>query len=437
MIKLTLPKRTPPQKKISNSNKRFKVVCFGRQSGKTTNGLWRMTRVLEGPENAIYWHILQTNSAAEVAFNRFVKLFPRDSWDVLFEKRPNESERTVFLVGNRQVHFKSGDNFQNLRAETLHGCIIDECREQDAALWKQVIRPMLGRYKGWCDFYSTPNGFDWFYDLYQNALKYPDEWEVFHAPSTEAWWWTPEEIISAKQTMSDAEFAQEIMAEFRDLTQGKAYLTFSKDNILNKNPFTIDGTINPYLPIHIGLDFNVSPMSWCLAQKKGDHLHFFDEISMKGTNTQECVKVLIDKVKDHKLGVILVGDASGNSQSTKSDGKSDYDILCQALDSNNIKWINLTPSFNPGVRDRVNTINARLRSATGQVHITVDETKCPELKKDFERVVWKMNAGKNIVDQTTDKDRTHMSDAAGYLVCQVLPIDVASKKPGVLSVIVR
>lgn len=436
MIKLTLPKRTEPQKLITNSKARFRIGCFGRQSGKTTVGLWLLAKVLEGPNNAIYWHILQTNSAAEVAFNRFVKLFPRESWDVVFEKKPNESEKTVFLTGNVQVHFKSGDNFQALRAETLHGCIIDECREQDPRLWKQVIRPMLGRYKGWAYFFSTPNGFDWFYDLYQSAKENPDEWECFHFPSTAAWWWTPEEIDSARKTMSEAEFAQEIMAEFRDLTQGKAYLSFSSDNIRTDNPFVTGHKYNKYLPIYVGLDFNISPMSWCLAQRRGEHMHFVEEISIKGTNTQEVSKVLVEKVKDHSLGIIIVGDASGNSKSTKSDGRSDYDILCNELDRNGIKWINLTPEVNPGVKDRVNTVNARLRSATGDIHVTVNP-ECKELIKDFERVVWKNNSNRNILDQTTDKDRTHMSDAAGYLLCQVLPIDVSSSKPGTLAVITR
>ena len=93
--------------------------------------------------------------------------------------------------------------------------------------------------------------------------------------------------------MSEAKFAQEIMAEFRDLTQGKAYLSFSSDNIRTDNPFVTGQKYNKYLPIYVGLDFNISPMSWCLAQRRGEHMHFVEEISIKGTNTQEVSKVFV------------------------------------------------------------------------------------------------------------------------------------------------
>ena len=438
-MKLILPARTPPQKRISESDKRFKVAVWGRQSGKTTYGTWTMAqRPLTGPRNGVYWYILQTHNAAEIAFNRYVNLFPRDSWAHVWAKRPNESEKTVFLTGGRNVFFKSGENFEDLRSETLHGAVIDECRQQRHELWSQIIRPMLGRHKGWCDFLSTPNGYDWFYDLYTAANNEPNEWATFHAPSTEAWWWSAEEIASAKKTMSEAEYAQEILAEFRDLTAGRAYANFGAHNKLVQNPFVEFGKeYSPYLPIHVALDFNISPMSWSLAQKKAEHMHFTDEINLMNSNTQEASRLLIEKVKDHKMGLVLCGDATGNARQRAAAGKSDYDILCAMLDDARIKWMNLTPESNPGVKDRVNTVNARLKSASGEVHITVNPEKCPKLVKDFERVTWKENSSSMILDQTKDKSLTHPSDGAGYLICQTLPILSASSKPGVLSVIIR
>lgn len=437
MINLTLPSRTEPQKKISNSKARFKVVCFGRQSGKTTQGIWRMARTLEGPKNAIYWYVLQTYSAAEIAFTRFVNLFPYEARQIIFEREPNKSELCVYLAGNRQIFFKSGDNFQNLRAETLHGLIIDECREQDPAVWKQVTRPMLARYKGWAEFYSTPNGFDWFYDLFEFAKTDP-EWAAFQAPSTEAPWWTPDEIDSAKRSMSEAEFAQEILAEFRDLAQGKAYLNFGPHNKLSQNPFASLGeSLNQFLPIHVGMDFNITPMAWTLSQKKHNKMHFFDELFLRGSNTQEAALALVEKVKGHKPGLVLVGDATARASQRAAAGSSDYDILCQILDQHKIKWINLTPESNPTVKDRVNTVNARLKSASGEVFVTVDPVGCPNLTKDFERVVWKQGSGNAVLDQMTDKERTHASDGAGYLICQTLPIESASSPVGTLSVIIR
>lgn len=393
---------------------------------------------INGDRDRVYWHVLQTYSAAEVAFNRYIQLFPRDSWSYLWAKKPNESEKTIFLTGNRQVHFKSGDNFEDLRVETLAGVIIDECRQQDPRLWRMVIRPMLGRYKGWAQLLSTPNGYDWFYDTYQEGLSNPEEWECFHSPSSECFWWTKEELESAKRSMSDAEYSQEILAEFRDLAQGKAYINFGEHNKQTQHPFCRNGeTFNAHLPIYVGLDFNLNPMAWTLAQKKINHMHFFDEIFLGSSHTPEAAEVLAQKAKGHKPGVILVGDATGRAGQRAAAGQSDYDILCQILDKHGVPWVNLTPESNPLVKDRVNTVNARLKSASGEVFVTVNPQTCPHLVKDWERVVWKQSSSSLILDQKTDPMLTHMSDGAGYLICQTLPIDSASQQVGKLSVILR
>jgi len=73
------------------------------------------------------------------------------------------------------------------------------------------------------------------------------------------------------------------------------------------------------------------------------------------------------------------------------------------------------PRANPPVRERVGLVNAKLRSAAGDVRLVVHE-RCRELIKDFEEVTYK--ADTTVVDKERDRRRTHLSDALGYLVCQ-------------------
>jgi hypothetical protein len=73
------------------------------------------------------------------------------------------------------------------------------------------------------------------------------------------------------------------------------------------------------------------------------------------------------------------------------------------------------PRSNPSVRERLNLMNARLRSAAGEIGLWVDE-KCTELIKDFEQVCFK--ADSNVIDKDRDRLRTHLSDALGYLLWQ-------------------
>lgn len=376
-------------------------------------------------KHSIFWHILQTHNAAEVIYERYLRLIHPYKDDVILYK--SDTDKRVELIGNRNIFFKSGENYEDLRSESLDGCIIDEMRQQHPNLWKLIIRPMLARSGGWGDLLTTPNGFDHCYDTYMEILNDP-EWGVIHAPSTEAWWWTPEEVESAKKTMGEAEFAQEIMAEFRDLTAGRAYINFSSEdggNIRSVNPFCPNGgTIHHHLPTLVAMDFNITPMSWTLGQKKIDDFYWFDEIWLKQSHTQEAAEVLAQKILKQpnlKYGVILCGDASSKSSQRAAAGQSDYDIVCQILDKHGIKWVNMTPDSNPTVKDRVNTVNAKLKDGNGERHCWF-HPDCKQAIRDMQRVVWKEGAGGAILDQTTDKERTHSSDGVGYAICELSPL---------------
>ena len=422
------------QLEMHESQARFRVGAFGRQSGKSTWAINELTKTAWENPNTVHWFISPTFDQAKIQYRRLVGML----WPCreIFLKK-NQSELRIKFINQSEIIFKSGEVGENLRGSTLNSAIIDEVRDQPDFLWPKIIRPMLTTTKGRASFISTPNGFDAFYDLAQMHKTDP-EWAFFSAPSTCNPLFDQSEFEAAKLSMSEAVFAQEIMAEFRDLTAGKAYLNFGPHNLRKDNPFTTGlDIVNQYLPIHVGLDFNITPMSWCLSQKKGDHLHFYDEISLVGSHTQEAAQVLCDRVKGHKLGVILCGDSSSHASQRAAAGQSDYDILCQILDANGVRWMNLTPDSNPFVKDRVNTMNARLKSAAGQVHITINPDGCPKLCKDFERVTWKAGANGAVLDQHKDPMLTHMSDGAGYLVCQVLPIDSSASKPGLVSVILR
>lgn len=361
---------------------------------------------------------------------KFYRASPR-----AFDKKPNESDLLCRFRHGPEISFKSGWNYEDLRIETLDGVVIDEYRQQPSDLWPLVIRPMLGAKLGWADILSTANGFDHFYDLFDMAKDHPEEWGWFHAPSTIAPWWTPEEIASARATMSEDEFAQEILAEFREVGKGKVYKNHGIHNQLMENPFSVRGlSWSPYLPLVIGLDFNVGTMAWEIGQHRNGDFYYSDEIAVENTNTQEVTPLLIEKVKGHKLGVILIGDASGKSQKTSASGSTDYSILMKAFKEAGIPCRNLTPEANPAVKDRVNMMNSRLKSADGSVHFWYHPKKCKRLKTDLERVTWKEGAQGAILDKS-NVSLTHASDSAGYPVCYYSHEWRAA--PGVLRVIER
>ena len=148
-------------------------------------------------------------------------------------------------------------------------------------------------------------------------------------------------------------------------------------------------------------------------------LYWFDEIHLKNSHTQEASLELVERVRHHKPGLIIAGDATSKAGQRAAAGKSDYDILCGILDDAGIKWSNETPDSNPAIIDRVNTFNTRLKDATGTHKMWFHPLRCKHTVKDCERVVWKSNG---TLDQTTDPERTHHTDGCGYAACALTPL---------------
>lgn len=416
------------QLEMHESMARFRVGAFGRQCGKST---WALQELLKRgwTTPGVYWFISPTFEQAKGQYRRMVRaLFACP--DSMVKK--NQTELRVKLVNGAVIRFVSGEVFDNLRGETLNGVVIDEVRDQPTELWSMVIRPMLATTNGWAAFISTPNGFDAFYDMAVRARSDKD-WSFHTAPSTANPLFTQEEFDRLKKEMSEAQFAQEILAQFRDITSGKAYINFTQDNVTMTNPCAGVGEyISPWLPIIVGMDFNLSPMCWTLGQQRADKWYWFDEITLKDSHTPEAARELIERVRGHKPGIILAGDATSKAGQRAAAGQSDYDILCQMLDAAGIKFVNKTPDSNPHVKDRVNTVNSKFKSADGVIHMWVSP-KCANLRRDCERVIWKQGS-QAILDQQKDPTLTHQSDGVGYAVCALDPISFSNSKPRIVFV---
>lgn len=416
-MNLKLKLYTPHEKQLEfhNSTHRYRVAALGRQAGKSTMCLNELLRKAWENPGTKYWFISPTYPQARIQYRRLIGMLW--SCSEIMTKR-NQTELRIKLVNDSEISFRSGENFDNLRGETLHGVVIDEVRDQHPELWPQVIRPMLTTTRGWASFVSTPRGFDSFYDLSERYKSDP-EWTTISAASTCNPLFTDEEYEAAKKEMSEAEFDQEINAKFRDLHSGLAYANYSDANKRLTSPFC-SGLYTNMLPLVIGLDFNLSPMAWVIGQERNGVFYFFDEIFLKRSHTQEAALELANRIRALNIQAptqaIICGDATGKAGQRAAAGKSDYAILFEILDAAGIRYENRTPDANPMVKDRVNTVNAKLKSADGQHFIFVNPKGCPNLEKDLTRVSWKKGAN-FILDQTSDTERTHSSDAMGYPIC--------------------
>jgi hypothetical protein len=175
-----------------------------------------------------------------------------------------------------------------------------------------------------------------------------------------------------------------------------------------------DLQVHPTAPLLWALDFNVDPMCSVVAQIVNGSVYVLDEIVLRHASTLQACEEFNRRFPAHSRGVVIYGDASGNTQQTT--GTSDYHVVREyfAAHYNGILHYKV-PKANPGVRDRITLTNAKLRSASGDVQLLVSRN-CTELVKDFEQVCYK--ADSTMPDKDKDRRRTHLSDALGYLLWQ-------------------
>ena len=165
-----------------------------------------------------------------------------------------------------------------------------------------------------------------------------------------------------------------------------------------------DYAFNPNLPIWVGQDFNIDPMSTAIVQPQmNGELWVVDEMVIYGSNTEEVCDELERKYWRYLKSMIVYPDPAGG-QRQHARGETDLDIFREK----GFKRIKHR-SKNPPVADRVNAVNRLLQSADGKVVLRIDRS-CKDLIKSFEQTIYK----KGCRDIDKGPGVEHITDAIGY-----------------------
>ena len=212
--------------------------------------------------------------------------------------------------------------------------------------------------------------------------------------------------------MSDPQFRATYCAEWIDHNLLPVYL-FDRDKHVDANLQLDRGH-----PLHLAVDFNVDPMAWIIGSAHGEEAWAHDEISIGGgATTAEACREFIRRYPDRKWQVTVFGDASGGARKTSA-SQTDYQIIREMLGGYYHTLQVRVPRANPAVADRVNAFNAMLCSASGKIRYRV-HPRCTGLVNDLARVSWKQ--GTRDIDKS-DKRLTHYTDADGYRVHELFPV---------------
>jgi len=129
-------------------------------------------------------------------------------------ERPNESELSVRLLGDRKVMLFGADNADALRGIYLDGAVLDEYGDFRPSVWGNVIRPALSDRKGWTVFGGTPKGRNEFWTIRETARRTPAEWYFLELRASDSGILDEEELEAAQKQLTPEQYAQEYECDF-------------------------------------------------------------------------------------------------------------------------------------------------------------------------------------------------------------------------------
>jgi hypothetical protein len=384
---------------------RFVFICAGRRGGKTF--LVRLLLILATQKsNQNVWYVAPTYRMAK-----------RLMWETLKQAVPaalrtakNETELTITLVNGSKISLFGADNPDGLVGDGIDCCIIDEAALIRSLhdVYDRSIRPALADRQGKLIMTSTPRGFNYFWELCCDCFNFPAHFPVkpdrkvsgksyFIGYTTAEGGQVPEEELADAMSRMDARlYRQEFEASF----EKPGDLVYENFSIANQDDIKLD----PAKELHIGMDFNVNPMSACVGQVDGDRLMICEEITIPNGNTELMCQEIKRRYPNYRITVYP--DPSGKARKTSASvGVTDFSIILSH------GFAIVAPKQAPMIVDRVNAVNALLCSADDKRRLIVD-SRCLTVITGLQSQQFK--EGTRIPDKSQGFD--HMNDCIGYLV---------------------
>lgn len=392
-----------------NSPHRFNVIPSGRRSGKTELAKRKLVRrALLGTSfrTPRFFAAAPTrDQAKKIYWSDLKAMIPRD----LAGGRPSETELVIPLITGAEIHVLGMDKPERIEGQPWDGGILDEFANMHARAWGENVRPALSDRRGWCDLIGVPEGRNHYFDAYQMAadmmaeLGDASEWGAFTWLSEDIL--PPEEIAAAKRDLDERTYRQEYCASF-ETSGGVVYYAFNRSQNVQACEYH-DGD-----PLHVGIDFNVNPMSATVWQRRHAVDVQVDEIVLPVSDTDAmCDEIALRYGRKDGTGTVNVAhiavypDPAGWQRRTSAHGRTDIGIL----QSRGFQVRAM--SSHPLVRDRINTVNARFRSADGTVRAIVSP-RCRKSIACYEKLTYV--DGSNEPDKSSGLD--HIPDSAGYFL---------------------
>ena len=219
--------RRPHQQAVhlALKERRFAVAVMHRRAGKTAGAISELVEgALETKRPAARFGYLAPSYAqakriawdSEWGVKKFTSQIPGVSY--------HETELRVDFPSGARIQLGGAENIDAWRGVYWDGVVIDEPAQIDGRFWPEIIRPALSDRLGWALFIGTPQGEDYFYELFVRARSGQDpEWSAHLYRWSDTNQLLPGEVESARRMMSEEAFSREYECSFTAGIDGAHY----------------------------------------------------------------------------------------------------------------------------------------------------------------------------------------------------------------------
>ena len=404
------------------SSARFFVMVCGRRFGKTTASAMEATYYASQPNKKI-WLVGLSYDKADLMFREvWKKMVIGHSNDI---ERCSEKDRFIKFKWGTTVEAKSADNPDSLVGEGLDLLIMDEVAKMKRKVWDMYLSPTLSDRKGKAVFITTPEGFNWIYDLFLLGKK-DSLWESHQAPTWDNNVVFPDGkrdpfLIERKRNMSKELYEQEYGAKFTSF-EGRVY-PFDRNIDMGKYGY------NPNFPTFCSIDFGyrMPAVLWFQTYSVAGltHINIIDEIVHKSNiKTDELAEMI--KSKPYSVREYY-GDPAG-LQAQGQSGLGDIEIFRRK----GIMVKSIRDKVSRNVASGISHVRNFMENAQGQRFVHLNE-KCIGLAEDLEGYRYpEAKEGKDLKPEPLKDGRSdHSCDALRYFFLNRFPI--RQREIGVIS----
>ena len=327
------------QEPFVKGKERYSAFIGGIGSGKTFSGIIRglamsqQPRVgMHGPRGliaAVSYDVLM-----DVVLPEFEEIC--DGTDLLVNYA--KSRKVAEMKGGGSILFRSLDRPNWMRGLQLSWFYLDEGRHLSKGAWDVLVGRMRQpgyEHAGWVC--STPNGYDWMWELFhEDSPDQRNKYTWFHAPTTSNAAHLDDDYIpdlEANYSDRDGKLTlfgrQEILGEFVGVTEGAVFPEWNPSLYVKDVPF------DPDLPLYSFWDFGIGDLAVVLfvqvAQQarvgKAGRTDYVSELRVIGCieaanrNAREWAAAWEDWLSVYAMGtrpVANYGDPAGRARSAGS-----------------------------------------------------------------------------------------------------------------------